>query len=210
MYFTMLYEKYDSIRFNCYSWRYNSSILVKFGLTLLMAALTGLMAQLKIYLPWSPVPITGQTFAAVFSGVLLGSFWGSLSFILYIIIGLAGIPWFATGAKAGISVILGPTGGYLLGFIIVSLFLGYITENNVKSRKFLPLLILMFFANFILIYTPGLIQLGFWYKAVKGTSLSLTSLLMMGLIPFIIGDIIKIMIAAGITTFIMPKKDYRR
>jgi len=175
-----------------------------------MAALTGLMAQLKIYLPWSPVPITGQTFAAVFSGVLLGSFWGSLSFIIYIMIGIAGLPWFATGSQAGLSVILGPTGGYLLGFIFVSLFIGYITENNVKSRKFLPLLILMFFANFILIYTPGLIQLGYWYKAVKGTSLSFTGLLMLGLIPFIIGDIIKIMIAAGITTFIMPKKDYRR
>ncbi|MBN2545810.1 MAG: biotin transporter BioY [Spirochaetes bacterium] len=205
----MLYEKYDAIRFNCYSWRYNSSILIKFGLTILMAALTGLMAQLKIYLPWSPVPITGQTLAAVFSGVLLGSYWGGLSFILYIIIGIAGTPWFA-GAKSGLSVILGPTGGYLLGFVLVSFFMGYITENNVNSRKILPLLIIMFFANFILIYTPGLIQLSFWYKAVKGTDLSLNNLLMMGLIPFIIGDIFKILIAAGLTTIIMPKKDYRK
>jgi len=76
-----------------------------------MACLTGILAQARIYLPWTPVPITGQTIAVILAGILLGKCWGSISMAIYGIMGIAGIPWLS-GATSG----WGPTSGYLLGF----------------------------------------------------------------------------------------------
>lgn len=200
-------HKYYRLRYNFFSWRYNTSIIYKMILMLGMACITGIAAQIRIPLPWSPVPITGQTFAVLMSGVILGSYWGGLSQLIYILIGIAGVPWFS-GATAGINVIFGPTGGYLIGFILSSFFLGYFVDKYVKSRNFLSMLGLMLIANFVIIYTLGLIQLGFWLKFVKGSTPTLWSLLMMGAIPFIPGGIFKIILASGLTKVVTPKVSY--
>jgi biotin transport system substrate-specific component len=200
-------NKYDLIRFKIFSSRYESNIATKVFLSLLIACFTGLMAQVKIYLPWTPVPITGQTFA-VLSGVILGSYWGAFSQILYILLGIAGVHWFA-GANAGLAVILGPTGGYLFGFVIASFILGYLSDNFVKLRNFLPMLLIMTVVNFGLVFIPGLTGLYFWLSIVKGSSPNFNTLMTMGFIPFIIGDLLKIIIAVGISTIILPKKDFR-
>ena len=202
-------NRYYQIRYNVFNWRYNANIIYKLIMVFCMACITGLLAQFRFYLPWSPVPITGQTFAVLMSGVLLGAFWGGLSQFIYVFLGLAGIPWFADG-KAGFNIILGPTGGYLIGFIIASLFIGYIIDKNAKFRNFFPVLGLLAFASFIIIYGIGLTNLSIWLKIVKGNSVSFWKLLIMGAIPFIPGDIIKIIVAAGLTKVIMPKKDFSK
>ncbi|MCK4798861.1 MAG: biotin transporter BioY [Spirochaetes bacterium] len=202
-----LLSRYYQIRYNFFSWRYNTGIVNKILLLLGMACITGLFAQIRFYLPWSPVPISGQTFAILMSGIILGAYWGGISQIIYVLIGIAGVPWFAVGTS-GINVLFGPTGGYIIGFILASFFLGHFVDKHIKARNFLPMLILMLIANFILIYVPGLLQLRLWLKTVKGAAPSIQALLLMGLVPFIIGDVLKIILASGIAKAITPKKTY--
>ncbi|BDH79099.1 hypothetical protein MTTB_04780 [Methanothermobacter tenebrarum] len=200
-------ESYYRKRYMLFKWRSSQSFVNKSIMAFFMACLTGLMAQIVIPLPWTPVPVTAQTFAVLISGVLLGRYWGGLSQLIYVILGVAGIPWFA-GMEGGYTVILGATGGYLVGFIIAALFLGHFVDKYVRSRNFMPMFGLMLFANFILIYVPGLLALSFWVYTTKGYTPSLWDLLVMGLLPFIIGDIIKITGASALTKAITPKEAY--
>ncbi len=191
--------KYDVFR-----WRYELTIPKKLVLALGMAALTGLLAQVRFPLPWSPVPITAQTFAVLLAGVLLGKWWGGARLAIFAGLGAAGVPWFSGWASG-----MGATGGYIIGFILAALFLGYFTDKYIRSRSFLSMLGLMLFANFILIYIPGLIWLGLWLNVVAGTpAASFTVLLGMGLLPFIPGDITKAVLAAAIARGVTPKLAY--
>ncbi|MDP3880266.1 MAG: biotin transporter BioY [Dehalococcoidales bacterium] len=194
--------KYDAFR-----WRYELSIPKKLALALGMAALAGLLAQVRVVIPWSPVPVTGQTFAVLLAGVMLGRWWGGISLGVYAGLGALGVPWFA-GLSSGLAYLAGPTGGYIIGFILAALFLGHFTDKYIRSRSFLSMLTLMLFANFILIYIPGLLQLGLWLSLVKGQTVTLTSVLGMGAIPFIAGDITKAVVAAAIARGITPKLAY--
>ena len=199
-------DKYKQIRYNLFKWRYELDVAHKVVLALGFACLTGLLAQVRFYLPWTPIPITGQSFAVLLSAIILGR-WGGISQVMYAGVGAAGVPWFA-GWKGGIGVITGPTGGYIIGFIIAAFFLGYFVDKYIQSRNFLSILGLMLFTNFVLIYGPGLLQLYVWLSFVKGLSLSFRELLMMGMIPFIVGDVTKVVIAAAITKAITPKRAY--
>jgi len=194
-------------RYDIFRWRYELSVPKKMVLALGMAAVTGLFAQARIPLPWSPVPVTGQTFAVLLSGVLLGRWWGGISLAIYAGLGLAGVPWF-TALGSGPAYLSGPTGGYIVGFILAALFLGHFTDKYVRSRSFLSMLVLMLVANFALIYIPGLFQLGQWLNLVKGAPATLTGLLMMGAVPFLAGDITKIILAAAIARGVTPKLAY--
>ena len=174
-----------------------------------MAALIGVLAQVRFYLPWSPIPITGQTFAVLLVGVLLGRWWGGVSLVIYAGLGAVGLPWFA-GLSGGLAYLAGPTGGYIIGFILATLFVGYFTDKYVRSRSFVSMFAIMLVANFVLIYIPGLVQLHFWLSLVKGEAVSLYPLLMMGAIPFIAGDVIKAAAAAAIARGVTPKRAYGR
>lgn len=204
---TKVAEIYFKARYSLFKYRYNLTLANKIAWALGMACATGLMAQIRIPLFWTPVPITGQTFAVLIAGVLLGRWWGGISQAIYVVLGIAGIPWF-NGWSGGYTSIIGPTGGYLIGFILASLFLGYFTDRYIRSRSFLSMFGLMVFANFVLIHIPGLLQLGFWLSLVKGVQSTPLELLWMGTIPFIIGDLVKIALAAGVTKVITPKKAY--
>ena len=197
----------DRTKYSVFKWRYELSLPKKLGLALGVAILTGLLAQLRFQLPWSPVPLTGQTFGALLAGVALGTWWGGISMALYAGLGAAGVPWFQ-GWSGGFAYMAGPTGGYIVGFILAALFLGYLTDKYVRSRSFLAMFGLMLIANFILIYGPGLLQLNLWLTNVKGTPVEFGQLLTMGAIPFIAGDITKAVIAALIVRGITPKKAY--
>ena len=197
----------NQAKYDAFKWRYELSIPKKLVLVLGMACLTGLMAQVRFYLPWSPVPITGQTFAVLLAGVLLGRWWGGTSLAIYAGLGAAGLPWFA-GLNSGLGYLAGPTGGYIIGFILAALFLGYFTDRYIRSRSFFSMLGLMLFANFVLIYVPGLLQLGLWLNLVQGESATFTTLLGMGAIPFIAGDVTKAVVAATIARGITPKHAY--
>jgi biotin transport system substrate-specific component len=194
-------------KYDIFKWRYELSVSKKLVLAFGVAVLTGLLAQLRIQLPWSPVPITGQTFGVLLAGVLLGTWWGGISMVIYAGLGAAGVPWFQ-GFSGGLAYMAGPTGGYIVGFILAALFLGYFTDKYVRSRSFLAMSGLMLFASFILIYVPGLLQLNLWLAIVKGQPATFSELLTMGAVPFIAGDITKVVIAALITRGITPKKAY--
>ena len=197
----------NQTKYGAFRWRCELSIPWKLVLALGMAAVTGLLAQVRIQLPWSPVPVTGQTFAVLLAGVLLGKWWGGMSLAIYGGLGMAGVPWF-TGWNGGLAYLAGPTGGYIVGFILAATFLGYFTDKYVRSRSFLSMLGLMLFADFILIYLPGLLQLGLWLSFTRGEPATFAGLMMMGAIPFIAGDITKAILAAAIARGITPKVAY--
>jgi len=197
----------DRTKYDVFRWRHELSLSRKIALALGIACLTGLVAQIRIVLPWSPVPVTGQTFAVLLAGVLLGRWWGGISLAMYAGLGAAGVPWF-TGLNSGLGYLAGPTGGYLLGFILAALFLGHFTDTYIRSRSFLSMLALMLFANFILIYVPGLLQLGLWLNLVRGEPAAFTTLLGLGAFPFIAGDITKAVMAAAIARGVTPKSAY--
>jgi biotin transport system substrate-specific component len=198
-------NNYFEKRYSLFKWRSNTSLANKVVLAFLVACFTGIMAQVVIPLPWTPVPITLQTFAVLMAGIFLGRYWGGISMLIYLAVGLLGVPWLA-GMSGGIEALLSASGGYLIGFILAALFLGYFVDRYVQSRKFLPMLGLMLFANFVLLYTPGLIQLSIWTQSATGVAPGIWELLLMGAIPFVAGDLLKIGGAAALTKVITPKQ----
>ncbi len=203
----VIIERYKAWWLSIYKWRVNSGVLTNIGLALGMAVLTGLLAQVKIAIPFSPVPITGQTFAVLVAGVMLGRYYGGASQLIYVVLGTAGVPWF-NGGTGGVASLAGPTGGYLIGFIVAAFVVGYITDTYVKARNFFPMLAVMLIANFGIIYIFGLLQLSIYLNAIVGKPTGLLDVLKMGAIPFIIGDVIKAILAALMAKSVLPKEPY--
>lgn len=143
-------------------------------------------AQLAVWLPFSPVPVTGQTFAVLMVGALLGSRRGFFSVLLYLIEGSAGMPVFAT-ARAGLPVLLGPTGGYLVGFLAAAYLTGLLAEKK-WDRRVSSTILAMLLGN-ACIYAFGML----WLSCLMGLSRAVFAV---GLYPFIVGDIAKITLAA--------------
>ncbi len=200
-------DRFRVARRGAYEWRCELSIAKKIALALGVAAIVGLAAQIRIFLPWTPVPITAQTFAVLLAGVLLGRWWGGISMAFYAGLGALGMPWF-NGWSGGISHLAGPTGGYIIGFILIALFMGHFTDKYIRSRSFISMFGLMLFANFVLMYTPGLLQLHLWLNLVQSKAIGIYQVLVMGLFPFVVGDIIKAVFAALVARGITPKEAY--
>ncbi|WP_405277342.1 biotin transporter BioY [Methanobrevibacter sp.] len=197
-------DNYYSTRKNVFERIQEASTATKVLMSLLMACFTGIMAQIIIPLPWTPVPITAQTFAVLCSGLFLGKKYGCLSQIFYVVLGVAFIPWFG-GMTGGLDILLGSTGGFLIGFVIASYFIGLITEKYAKARNFTRMALVIGIANFALIYIPGLAGLALWFSLTQSTAIGIVDLLMMGLVPFILGDIVKILGAASVSKVFLPK-----
>ena len=189
-----LIKKYPLLRQIYLRGKPQSLLIYKISLSLSFASLTGLAAQISFPLPWTPVPITGQTFVVLLSSLILGKWLGGLSQLLYIGIGICGIPWF-TGGNTGFSYLAGPTGGYLIGFIFAAFFLGYI-KNISKSPGFILLIFYLLLANFLFIHGIGLIQLYLWLNIFGTNPLGIKELTSMGTLPFIPSDILKIIAVA--------------
>ena len=202
MHINVYLDKYKNARYNFFKWRYEINLLYKFTLAFFFACLTGLLAQFRFYIPGNPVPVTGQVFGVLLSGVLLGV-WGGVSQSIYFGFGLAGFPWFA-GFNSGIAYVTGPTGGYIIGFIFAAFFIGFIVDRYIKSRNFTNMFIIMLFSIFILIYIPGLIQLYLW----AGGTIKIMDLISITILPFVFVDVIKALLAAGIASSLTPKKSY--
>jgi len=150
--------------------------------------LTSLGAFVRIPLPFSPVPITLQTFFVLLSGALLGSNLGTISQLSYLLLGVSGLPVF-TGAGSGIFYLLGPTGGYILGFVLAVSFIGWSIKYS--QNNFFTVFAVLFLGDLILL-TCGII----WLKLLLGYSF--TKVLLIGFIPFIPGDLLKALAAAAI------------
>ena len=142
------------------------------------------MAQVRIPLPFTPVPLTGQTFAVLLAGITLGSKRGSASLMLYLVLGVIGLPVFAGGAS-GLAILAGPTGGYLVGFLVAAWVVGRLAEHSL-DRKFRSMW-LVFLAGEAVIYLFGLPWLGLYVGVSK--------VLVAGFIPFLPGDLIKLVAA---------------
>jgi biotin transport system substrate-specific component len=150
------------------------------------AALTGLAAQLAVPVPGSSVPVTGQTFAALLVGTSLGARRGFLSLALYALLGLAGVPWFATGTHGA-----GASFGYIIGMLLASAAVGALARRG-TDRSVLRM------AGTMLLGEAIIYAIGVPYLALS-LDLSTSAAIAAGLTPFLIGDALKAALAMGAT-----------
>lgn len=151
----------------------------------LMTAVTCVLGPLSIPLPFSPVPISLTNFAIFLAIFVLGMKSGTISFIIYLLLGAIGVPVFSS-FRGGLQVLAGPTGGYLIGFIFLALIMGFALDHF--NRKLVPTIIGMIIGMAVC-YAFGTVWLA------KLLSLSFKEGLMMGVIPYLAGDAAKIIIA---------------
>lgn len=144
--------------------------------------LLALCAQIRIPLPFTPVPITGQTFAVLLLPVMLGGWRGPAAVALYLAQGLLGLPFFA-GGSAGVAALAGPTGGYLIGFLLAAVVIALLAGGS-RARVALALL-----AGNLVIYLCGVPWLA---RFVDG---GMVAALTLGMTPFLLGDAIKLLAA---------------
>lgn len=166
------------------------------------AALTAIAAQVQV--PLWPVPITAQTLAVLLVGSSLGALRGTLAMVLYAVLGMVGLPVFSDDGS-GMGVILGPTGGYIVGFVFAAAFTGWIAQRSWDRRILRS--ILAFLAGTVVTFLIGLP----WLAIVLGLDLQQT--LQAGLYPFIIGGTVKAIVAAGVVTLgwrYVEREDRRR
>ena len=152
----------------------------------LMTAVTCVLGPLSIPLPFSPVPISLTNFVIFLAIFVLGMKNGTISFIIYLLLGAVGVPVFSS-FRGGFQVLAGPTGGYLIGFIFLALIMGFALDHF--DRKLVPTIIGMIIGMAVC-YAFGTVWLA------KLLSLSFKEGLMMGVIPYLPGDAAKIIIAA--------------
>ncbi|MFI8995225.1 biotin transporter BioY [Streptomyces sp. NPDC053542] len=149
------------------------------------AALTGVAAQIAVPVPGSPVPVTGQTFAALLVGASLGAGRGFLSLALYALVGMAGVPWFA-GGQAGAG---GASFGYVLGMLLAATVVGALARRG-GDRGVLRT------AGTMLVGEALIYAVGVPYLAMA-TGMSMGQAVAAGLVPFLIGDAVKAVLAMG-------------
>lgn len=166
-----------------------TGLLADVLLVFLGAGLIAGAAQVAIPLPFTPVPITGQTFAVLLVGAALGTARGGASVLLYLLLGLVGAPVYAHGAS-GWAVIAGASGGYLVSFPLAAALTGFLAERR-WDRRFSSAVGAMLTGNLV-IYLVGLP----WLAVVLHTGLEKT--LELGLYPFVPGDILKLYLAAAL------------
>lgn len=150
------------------------------------ALFVAVFAQVKIPLPFTPVPLTGQTFAVLLAAAALGSKRGAASMAFYIALGAFGLPVFAGGA-AGMAYLGGATFGYLVGFVAAAYVVGFLAERGLERN--LRTSILPFLAGTIVIYLCGAAWLSFILGGLQKAFLA-------GVLPFVIGDAMKAAAAA--------------
>ena len=165
--------------------RTNNSPLRRMVYASMFGALTAIGSFMII--PWQPLPITLQTLFTGLAGVLLGGYTGALSQIIYVLLGVIGLPVFA-GGKAGIGTLFGPTGGYLIGFIVGAYVIGKLVEA--RKEPGLAWIVLALVAGNLVIYTLGTLQLSLV------AHFTLLKALLVGVIPFLPGDLLKLLTAA--------------
>jgi len=160
-----------------------SNRVINAALVLGSSWLIAISAQVSIEIPFSPVPITGQTLAVLLTGLILGKTLGVASVSAYLAQGAAGLPFFA-GGKAGLAVLFGPTGGYLFGFLAAVYVVGMLSELRYKC-SLLQAASTLVIGNMI-IYAFGLL----WLARFVGEAQTLP----LGLYPFLVGDLLKILL----------------
>lgn len=201
------WHRLSTARLRFFRYRYGADVGRKTALAVGFAVLTGVAAQLRIPLPFTPVPITLQTFAVLLTGIALGARWGGASQAIYVAGGVAGAPWFA-GMGAGLGTVVGPTGGYLVGFVLAAALVGHLTDRHLLARRFTVLVGVLCVANFVVIYGVGLPWLFGWLTLASGATPTPMELLTMGLFPFVPGDLVKLLAAAVVGNAMVPAEAF--
>ncbi len=156
----------------------------------LMTAITVVCSLIS--LPLGAVPVTFQTFAVCICSGLLGWKKGTLSVMLYLLLGVAGLPVFS-GFQGGVSALLGPTGGFALGFVPMSILSGIIIE---KAGRKISILLIAYFSGLLICYAIGLL----WYMLVYSVGkVGFSAAFSVCILPFIIPDAVKILLAVAVT-----------
>lgn len=156
-------------------------------------ALVAVLAQISI--PWFPVPFTGQTLAVLLVGGMLGALRGALSMALYFVIGALGAPIF-TEQSGGWDVIMGATGGYIIGFILAAALVGWLCERG-ADRRVVSMIGVLLLGN-VIIYAVGVPWLANWSPAGDGVAFGWAQAYEFGVQPFILGDLLKLAIVAAL------------
>jgi biotin transport system substrate-specific component len=165
------------------------AVLRDIALVVAAALLTALCAQIRIPLPFSPVPLTGQTFAVLLTAAALGPLRGVAGQVLYVLLGLAGLPFFA-GGESGWAYASGATGGYLVGFVVAAAVVGLCARRRLDRT---PLgTVVAFVLGTLVIYAFGVP----WLAAT--TDFTPAEALRNGALVFLPGDAIKAALAAGL------------
>lgn len=172
------------------------NLLSSIALTVLGSLIIAFFSQIEIYVPPSPVPITLQTLGVFMVGYLFGKIRGTLSVVLYIFEGVLGLPFFA-GGSGGLHHLLGPSGGYLIGFVFCAFLVGLSREILLKFN-FITLFLWLTLSN-LSIYIFGLLHLSIYIPK--------NLLLKFGFYPFIFGDFLKILIAS--TVILISSRSFR-
>lgn len=167
--------------------RTNRTWIQKLFIVLGTSCLIALLSRISIPLPFSPVPLALGPHACLFVGALLGSRLGAWSVLLYLFQGAIGLPVFALG-QGGLAVLMGPRGGYLIGYLIAAWLTGYLIEKS-GAKTFRQTFSAMAIGNLV-IYLCGLSQLSLFVGVEKAFYL--------GVFPFLIGDFLKLTAASNL------------
>lgn len=157
----------------------------KYLITALMAAVITILSPFSFMIPISPVPISLATFAIYLTTYILGAKYSAISTMIYVILGMVGLPVF-TGFTGGIGKVLGPTGGYIISYVFLAIIAGLIIEKNYDN---IVICFVGMFAGTIILYLVGTLWLAFV------TNMTFRAALFAGVVPFIIGDIAKMIMA---------------
>ena len=179
--------------------RRDNTRAIRIASVLFITALTTAAAQISIPLPFSAVPFTFQPMIVLLGGLALGSRLGASSQLLYLAAGIAGLPVFAASVTLppGPLRLLGPTGGYLMAYPFAAFLVGYLAERGM-DRRYLTSVIAML-AGLVLVYACGTLWLGLFARtAGASVAVGLRGAVVTGLVPFVLADVTKLLIAAAI------------
>ncbi|HBC96107.1 MAG TPA: biotin transporter BioY [Clostridium sp.] len=150
----------------------------------IFTAITAILAQISIPLPFTPVPITMQVFAVYLSAMILGSRLGTMSQLIYLLVGAIGLPVFAS-FTGGFQILAGPNGGYLISYLLIAYLIGKISEKG--SNHIISIVALM--GTLVICYAAGTI----WFHFV--TNIPIKKAIFLCVFPFIPLDVIKVVVA---------------
>jgi biotin transport system substrate-specific component len=172
---------------------------VRLGSVFFLTALTAAAAQISVHIPFTPIPLTLQPMIVLLGSAALGPRLGASSQVLYLLLGIAGLPLFAASPilPQGVGRLLGPSGGYLLAYPVAAFVTGWLAERGF-DRRYLTAGAAML-AGLVMIYAGGVAWLA-WVAQGAQTPIGLSAALATGLYPFVVGDAIKV----GAASLVLP------
>jgi biotin transport system substrate-specific component len=176
-----------------YEWREDAGFVDKLALSLLFVTLAAVAAQLRLYLPFTPVPFTGQVLVVLLAGFVLGRF-GMVSMGLYLVLGSA-FGWFS--GMVGMAALAGVTAGYLFGFLVAAFVIGELAQRR-RTWSFAQIVVVMSLGSGIILLLGS-----FWLSLLL--DIGLPEALLIGALPFVAVEALKVLIASSVAYGLTPR-----